>query len=116
MIKARRRRPLALDEVTAVVCAHFGLHESDLRRRSHLRLPRATFVWLARRYTDQPLRELATRVGLARADCVPSLLRFAEQQLDCFDFRAELAKLRRELERIAATAGQPVVEKTNPKV
>ena len=77
---------------------------------------RATFVWLARRYTDQPLRELAARVGLARVDCVPSLLRFAEQQLDCFDFRAELAKLRRELERIAATAGQPVVEKTNPKV
>jgi hypothetical protein len=42
---------------------------------------------------------------LARADCVPSLFRFAEQQLDDFEFRAELAELRRELERIAVAAG-----------
>ena len=50
-------------------------------------------------------------MGLARADCVPSLLLIAERQLDCFDFRAELAELRQQLERIAATAGQPVAQK-----
>ena len=72
MIKARRRCPLALDEVTAVVRAHFGLHESDLRRRSHPRLPRSTFAWLARRYTDRPLRERAARVGLRGPTACPA--------------------------------------------
>jgi REP element-mobilizing transposase RayT len=65
---------------TAVV-EFYGLDRSSLSRRHDPHLARAVAAWLCRRHTMAPLRVLAGRFGLSRADSVPNLTRRLEARL-----------------------------------
>ena len=52
-----------------------------LGRRGDRDWSRAVAAYLARRWTDAPLREIAPQLGLSRADSVPNLTRRVEREL-----------------------------------
>jgi hypothetical protein len=52
-----------------------------LGRRGDRDWSRAVAAYLARRWTDAPLREIAPELGLSRADSVPNLTRRVEREL-----------------------------------
>jgi putative transposase len=81
--EARQLSGLDAEVVCAIVTEYFGLEPSALRRwhdRGMIDL-RSMAAWLCRRYSEAPLRELALRFGLSRADSVPNLTRRFEAAL-----------------------------------
>jgi hypothetical protein len=92
--EARQLAGLDAGTVCAEVAGYFGLEASALSRRHDPHIARAVAAWLCRRYTEAPLRELAVRLGLSRADSVPNLTRRIEARL------ATSARLAEDLERI----------------
>jgi len=82
------------------VAGFYGLDPAVLSRRGDAHIARAVAAWLCRRHTEAPLRELAARLGLSRADSVPNLTRRVEARL------VVSPKLARELELITRGVGR----------
>jgi putative transposase len=79
--EARRLAGLDPDAICTAVAAYYRLDPSALARRHDPHIARAVAAWLCRRHTEAPLRELAARLGLSRADSVPNLTRRIEARL-----------------------------------
>jgi REP element-mobilizing transposase RayT len=79
--EARQLAALDPNRIFAAVAAFYGLEESALARRHDRHRARAVAAWLCRRHTVAPLRVLAERLGLSRADSVPNLVRRVEARL-----------------------------------
>jgi hypothetical protein len=80
----REARQLARPDagtVLAAVTAYYDLEADALRRRHDRHIARAMGAWLCRRHTLATLSEIASRLGLSRADSVPSLVRRLEARL-----------------------------------
>jgi hypothetical protein len=73
-----RGTPLRIPELLAAVTAHFEIPAEQLACRSSRHPARVVLAYLARRYTDARLREIAALLGLSRPDCVSNVLRRAE--------------------------------------
>jgi REP element-mobilizing transposase RayT len=63
------------------VADHYGVEPTALARRGESHIARAVAAWLCRRHTEEPLRALAGRLGLSRADSVPNLTRRVDAKL-----------------------------------
>jgi chromosomal replication initiation ATPase DnaA len=63
---------LDANDLSNTVVRHYRLEPDDLACRGDSHLARAVAAWLCRRHTEEPLRALATRFGLSRADIVPT--------------------------------------------
>ena len=72
---------LVASDICDAVVRHYRLEPDDLARRGDSHLARAVAAWLCRRHTDEPLRALAGRFGLSRADSVPNLTRRVDARL-----------------------------------
>jgi putative transposase len=90
-------KPLAaLDahDICDAVARHYGLEPDDLARRGNSHLARAVAAWLCRRHTEEPLRALAARFGLPRADSVPNHTRRIDARLHSSpEFACELKRI-----------------------
>ena len=64
----------SLEDVKAIVSQHFEIKRSELAVRGSRHPAHPVFAFLAKRYCDVTLRELAPHVGVGRADCVPHLV------------------------------------------
>jgi hypothetical protein len=65
---------------------------------------RVVFAYLAHRYGDLRMREVAPILGLSRADCVPNLLRRAERAAADSEIAVAIEQLEQALQlRIPAT-------------
>jgi chromosomal replication initiation ATPase DnaA len=67
--------------IFAAVVDFYELDDGSLSRRLDPLVARAVAAWLCRRHTEATLRELATWLGLSRADRVPNLTRRLEARL-----------------------------------
>ncbi|WP_435005378.1 REP-associated tyrosine transposase [Tundrisphaera lichenicola] len=105
--EARRLAGLDPDTICAEVAAFYDLEPSALAARHDHHIARAVAAWLCRRHTQAPLRELATRFGLSRADSVPNLTRRIDAKLpDSPRLAEEMARILRHLEaNVASPAG-----------
>jgi putative transposase len=102
-------KPLAAldanDLCEAVLC-HYGLEPDDLARRGDSHLARAIAARLCRRHTEEPLRALAKRFGLSRADSVPNLTRRIDARLRSSPgFARELERILRRCRRQTKNKG-----------
>jgi putative transposase len=79
--EARQLAGLDPKRVFTVVADFYGVDAALLSRNRDPHLARAVAAWLCRRHTAAPLRELAERLGLSRADSVPNLTRRVEARL-----------------------------------
>jgi hypothetical protein len=79
--EARQLAALDAGAVLSAVTEYYDLDEGSLTRRHDRHIARAMAAWLCRRHTEATLRELASRLGLSRADSVPSLVRRLESRL-----------------------------------
>jgi hypothetical protein len=95
--EARELASLDPDEICAAVTRHYGLHLSDLARRSDRHLARAAAAWLCRRHTEAPLHALAPRFGLSTGGSVPNLVRRLDAKLK------HSPRLAKELDQIMRT-------------
>lgn len=93
------------------MAAHYGLESSDwMRLRTGVK-PRSAAAWLCRRYTEAPLRELASQFGLSRDGSVSNLTRRVDARLaESPALADELAEIVRRLaadqpSAVDATAG-----------
>ena len=65
-------------------------------------------AWLCRRHTEAPLRELAARFGLSRADSVPNLTRRIDAKLPTSPgLAAEIEQILRRMTTRIAVPGAP---------
>ena len=80
---AEARQLCGLDpkRIFDAIKSFYGLDEAALLRRHDPHVARAVAAWLCRRYTEASLRELASSLGLSRADSVPNLTRRMETRL-----------------------------------
>jgi chromosomal replication initiation ATPase DnaA len=78
------------------VLGHFGVPPEALSRKGDRNEVRAVAAYLARRWTDITLRELAGELGLSRAESVPNLTRRVERQREG---RSRIGKSVSEIER-----------------
>jgi putative transposase len=96
-------KPLAAldaNDLCEAVVRHYGLEPDDLARRGDSHLARAVAAWLCRRHTEEPLRALAPRFGLSRADSVPNLTRRVDARLRSSPgFARELERILRRCRR-----------------
>jgi hypothetical protein len=84
--------------VFRAVADYYGLEKDAFGRRYDRHLGRAVAAWLCRRHTGATLRELAERLGLARAESVPNLTRRVDEALRASPALAgEMAEIRRRL-------------------
>jgi hypothetical protein len=77
--RSGQRRAIHLDELLVIVTTHFGIPPSQLATRRSAHPARPVFAYLAKRHADATLREMAPLLGLARADCVPHLVKRARE-------------------------------------
>ncbi len=84
------------EAIFSAVSEHYGLDRSALAHRGDPHIARAVAAWLCRRHSKDPLRDLAPRLGLSRADSVPNLTRRMDARLQA---RPQLAD---ELQQIMA--------------
>ena len=84
------------EAIFSAVSEHYGLDRSALAHRGDPHIARAVAARLCRRHSEDPLRELAPRLGLSRADSVPNLTRRMDARLQA---RPQLAD---ELQQIMA--------------
>jgi putative transposase len=73
--ESRLLQSLPLSGVIEVVCAYYEIEPTELSRRGSRHPARATLAYLARSRTMSTNAELATILGLSRAECVPNLTR-----------------------------------------
>ncbi len=73
--EARQFAKRDAEAIFRAVSEHDGLDRSALGQRGDPHIARAVAAWLCRRHSEVPLRELAPRLGLSRADSVPNLTR-----------------------------------------
>jgi putative transposase len=92
----RDRARLDRREVYDAVLGHFGVPPEALSRKGDRNEVRAVAAYLARRWTDITLRELAGELGLSRAESVPNLTRRVERQMGG---RSRIGKAVSEIER-----------------
>ena len=64
--EARQMQVLPISRVSEVVCAEYGIDESELRRRGSRHPARAAMAYLARRHTVATNRELVPILGVSR--------------------------------------------------
>ncbi|MGE3819585.1 MAG: transposase [Isosphaeraceae bacterium] len=88
------------ERICVTVAAFYGLDPEALRTKGGSHVARGVAAWLCRRHTEAPLRELAVRLGLSRADSVPNLTRRVETRLKT---SPTLAGELREIESLLAT-------------
>jgi hypothetical protein len=76
-------QPAGLDpeRICSAIAQFYGADRATLSRLYDPHLARAVAAWLCRRHTQAPRRGLAERLGLSRADSVPSLKRRLEARL-----------------------------------
>jgi hypothetical protein len=73
--ESRLLQSLPLSRVIATVCAYFEIEDTELSSRGSRHPARAALAYLARSRTMSTNTELATILGLSRAECVPNLTR-----------------------------------------
>jgi putative transposase len=101
-------RQLAASDPEAIfeaVCDHLGLAREALARRGDPHIARAAAAWLCRQHCEIALHELASMLGLSRADSVPNLTRRIDAGLRSHPQLAE------ELEEIMARIGRETKNK-----
>ena len=76
------RPEVTMDEVLAAVADHYGLSPSDLSRRGEHALARSIAVWLCRHCTTVRLGALSRRLGYARPECIPGIIKRVEAWKD----------------------------------
>ncbi len=79
--EARQLTGLDPDLICATVADFYGLDPAALALRHDPHIARPVAAWLCRYHTQAPLRELAARFGLSRADSVPNLTRRIDAKL-----------------------------------
>jgi putative transposase len=103
--EARQLSGLDPATICTTVATFYGLEPSSLARRGDSHIARAVAAWICRRHSETPLRELAERFGLSRADSVPNLSRRVEIKLrESRDFAAEVRQIVQTLTDQAGTA------------
>ena len=95
---------LPLSRVSEVVCAHYEINRAELRRPGSRRPARAALALLARRWTVATIAELATTLGLSRAESSPNLTRRFGAWLA---IDAKIRKQLRDLEKELDGSGHP---------
>jgi REP element-mobilizing transposase RayT len=115
---ANRRTPTAvqrtsLGQLEAAVRAHFGIGDHELASAGSRHPARAALAYLARQHPDCTLRELAARLGLARADCVPYLIRRARSARPGSTLHSALEHVEQSLQLTSTTAAR-AYDRTNP--
>jgi chromosomal replication initiation ATPase DnaA len=81
VISPKRLAPLDRQTVYQTVLSYYQRPSDTLTRRGDRAWCRAVAAYLARRWTDATLRELAKDLGLSRPDSVPNLTRRIEHEL-----------------------------------
>jgi REP element-mobilizing transposase RayT len=99
--EARQLAGLDPERISAAVADYYGVDVESLSRRGDGHIARAAVAWLCRRHTEVPLRELAARLGLSRADSVPNLTRRFEARLKASP------RLAKELDEVVRRASGP---------
>jgi hypothetical protein len=95
------------ERIFTAVAQFYGVDDATLARRHDPHLARAVAAWLCRRHTEAPMRVLAERLGLSRADGVPSLTRRLDARLKSSPRLAEdLEAIMRQV-RSGTTASRP---------
>jgi len=82
VISPKRLAPLDKQTVYETVLRYYQRPSDTLGRRGDRTWCRAVAAYLARRWTDAKLRELAVDLGLSRPDSVPNLTRRIERMLE----------------------------------
>jgi len=72
------RRETTVDHVLSAVADYYGLSPRDLGRVGEHAQARSLAVWLCRRYTAAKLGALSQRLGYARPECIPGIIRRVE--------------------------------------
>jgi REP element-mobilizing transposase RayT len=72
------RPEMTVDQVLLAVAAYYGLVPVDLSRAGAHAQARSITVWLCRRHTTSKLSVLSQRLGYARPECIPGIIRRVE--------------------------------------
>ena len=99
--EARQVRALSISRVNEVVCAEYGIDESELSRRGSRHPARAAMAYLARRHTVATNSDLVPILGVSRAESVPNLTRRFEALL------SSDSRVRKQLNRVEAELSEP---------
>jgi putative transposase len=99
--ESRPFRGVPLSRVTEVVCAHYAINSAELAVRGSRHPARAALAYLARSRTVATNAELATILGVSRAECVPNLTRRFSTWLKTD------AKVRRQLKSLEEQLEEP---------
>ena len=106
--EARQLAGVDPELICATVADFYGLDPAALAHRHDPHIARPVAAWLCRRHAQTPLRELAARFGLSRADSVPNLTRRVDAKLPTSPVLAE--EIEQILQRMAtrhAVSGSP---------
>jgi putative transposase len=79
--EARQLAGMDPRDILEAVAQHSGLEVSPFARRGDPHRARALAAWLCRRHCQVPLRSLAPRFGMSRADSMPNLTRRVDTHL-----------------------------------
>ena len=80
--EARQLTRLDAQTVLRAVTDYYEFESGALRRRHDRHIARPMAAWLCRRHTQATLSEIASELGLSRADSVPSLVRRLEARFN----------------------------------
>ena len=96
--ESRRLQRISIERVSEVVCAEYGIEQSELSQRGSRHAARAAMAYLARRHTAATNGELTEILGVSRAESVPNLTRrFETWLLNESRVREQLGRLEDEL-------------------
>ncbi len=95
--ESRRLQGLSIERVSEVVCAEYGIEQSELSERGSPHPARAAMAYLARRHTTATNGELTAILGVSCAESVPNLTRRFELWL------TEDSRTRKTLRRLEGT-------------
>jgi hypothetical protein len=91
--KERRKVPLTKAAVSDAICSVLDVTPQELSARGSRHPARALFAYLCRCFTDATLSEVAERLGLTRADCVPAQVRRVVNSAPESELRRQLGLL-----------------------
>jgi hypothetical protein len=91
--KERRKAPLTQAAVAEAICGVLEVAPQVLSARGSRHPARALFAYLSRCFTDATLSEVAERLGLTRADCVPAQVRRVVNSAPDSELRRQLRLL-----------------------
>ena len=98
------------EAICAEVARFYHREPAALAARHDPHIARPVAAWLCRRHGEAPLRELAARFGLSRADSVPNLTRRIDAKLPTSPaLAAEIDQIRQRLAVRSAAAGEPPI-------